>query len=107
MYYNKRITTRDNGNVVSHGQEESKLNSTINANTGPHYDIIIKSLFNKNDVATINNNLNSNKDLIIRACRIRTIPANIYLLVNNRNTRCEICSKLTIKTPERRQCFYC
>ena len=34
------------------------------------------------------------------------IPAGIYLLkVNNKNTRtrCEICSKLTIKTPERRQ----
>ena len=34
-----------------------------------------------------------------------TFPASIYLLkVNNRNTRrnCEICSKLTIKTPERR-----
>ena len=33
------------------------------------------------------------------------IPAGIFLLkVNNRNsrTRCEICSKLTIKTPERR-----
>ena len=33
-------------------------------------------------------------------------PAGIYLLkVNNRNTRtrCEICSKLTIKTPERRK----
>ena len=33
------------------------------------------------------------------------IPAGIYLLkVNNRNTRprCEICSKLTIKTPKRR-----
>ena len=33
-------------------------------------------------------------------------PANIYLLkVNNRNTRkrCEICSELTIKSPERRQ----
>ena len=42
------------------------------------------------------------------------IPAGIYLLkINNRNarTRCEICSKLTIKTPERRQasfwCRYC
>ena len=34
------------------------------------------------------------------------MPAGNYLLkVNNRNTRarCEICSKLTIKTPERRQ----
>ena len=32
-------------------------------------------------------------------------PANIYLFqVNNRNTkkRCEICTKLTIKAPERR-----
>ena len=75
MYYNKRITTRDNGNVVSHGQEESKLNSTLNANTGPHNDIIIKSLFNKNTVATINNNLNSNKDLIIRACRNKNNPS--------------------------------
>ena len=38
-------------------------------------------------------------------------PAGIYLLkVNNRNTRtrCEICSKLTIKTPERSfWCLYC
>ena len=34
-----------------------------------------------------------------------THPAGIYLLkVNNRNTRtrCEICSKLTMKTPEQR-----
>ena len=34
------------------------------------------------------------------------LPSGIYLLkVNNRNTRtrCEICSKLTIKTPDRRQ----
>ena len=41
-------------------------------------------------------------------------PAGIYLLkVNNRNTRtrCEICSKLTVKATERRQasfwCLYC
>ena len=34
-------------------------------------------------------------------------PANIYLFkVNNRNVakRCDVCSKLTIKTPARRQC---
>ena len=34
-------------------------------------------------------------------------PAGNYMFkVNNRNTRarCEICSKLAIKTPERRQC---
>ena len=33
-------------------------------------------------------------------------PVGIYMLkINNRNsrTRCEICLKLTIKTPERRQ----
>ena len=37
---------------------------------------------------------------------LRNIPANIYLFkVGNRNfrKRCEICSKLAIKTPERRQ----
>ena len=37
-------------------------------------------------------------------------PVGIFLLkVNNRNrTRCEICSKLTIKTPERRLApFWC
>ena len=35
-YYNKRITTRDNSNVQSHDKEESKLNSTITANSGAH-----------------------------------------------------------------------
>ena len=37
--------------------------------------------------------------------KVLNIPANIYLFkVNNRNTRkrCEIGSKLTTKTPERR-----
>ena len=46
--YNRRITTRDNNNVQSHDQEESKLNSTINANSGahtlPHDKIIKKSI---------------------------------------------------------------
>ena len=35
-YYNKWITTRDNGKVQSHDKEESKLNSTITANSGAH-----------------------------------------------------------------------
>ena len=35
-YYNKRITTRDNGKVQSHDKKESKLNSTITANSGAH-----------------------------------------------------------------------
>ena len=36
----------------------------------------------------------------------RRVPVGIYIFkVNNRNTRtrCQICSKLTIKTPERRR----
>ena len=56
-HHNKQITTRYNGNVQSHDQEESKLNSTINANSGAHtltHDNIIKSPFNKNNLATIN-----------------------------------------------------
>ena len=35
-YCNKRTTTRDNGNVESHDQKESKLNSTINVSSGAH-----------------------------------------------------------------------
>ena len=38
-----------------------------------------------------------------------TIPVSVYLLkVNNKNTKtwCEICSKLTIGTPQRRQWRY-
>ena len=41
-----------------------------------------------------------------RISKKRLIPAGIYLVkvINgNTRTRCEICSKLTIKTPERRQ----
>ena len=40
--------------------------------------------------------------------RMGNSPGGIYLFkVNNRNTRkrCEICSKLTIETPEQRQYF--
>ena len=38
-------------------------------------------------------------------CRVCNPAGNYMFKVNNRNsrTRCEICSKLTIKTPERRQ----
>ena len=35
-YYNKGITIRDNGNAQSDDQEEGKLDSTINANSGVH-----------------------------------------------------------------------
>ena len=57
-FYNKRTTTRVNGNVLSHDQEESKLNSTINANSGAHKltdHYIIKRPFNKNNLGTIKN----------------------------------------------------
>ena len=50
-YYNNGITTRDNGNVQSHDQGESKLNSTIHENDGAQTltdDKTIKSLFNNN-----------------------------------------------------------
>ena len=68
-------------------------------------------------------------DFVDFSCGPLISPAGIYpLKINNRNTgkRCEVCSKLTIKTPERRyrrrsgvfivnlyifhtlfQCFYC
>ena len=53
-YYNNRITIRDSGNVQFHDQEESKLTSTNNTNSGAHTitrDKIIP--FHDNDVATI------------------------------------------------------
>ena len=34
--YNKRITTRDNGNVQPHDKQKSKSNSNISANSGAH-----------------------------------------------------------------------
>ena len=50
----------------------------------------------------------ANWTFIVIAHLVILILAGIYLFkVSNRNTRtrCEICSKLTIKTPERRQFF--
>ena len=44
---NRRITTHDNGNFQFHDQEESKFNSTINANSDAHtrtHDYIIKKV---------------------------------------------------------------
>ena len=57
-YYNNWITTPDNGDVQSYDQGESKLNSTIIADSGAHTlkdDEIIKNPFNKNNVATAKN----------------------------------------------------
>ena len=54
--------------------------------------------------------------VIQQRCICHPFPVGIYMFkINNRNTRrrCEICSKLTIKTPERRQwrlgfkCAFC
>ena len=57
-YQNKRITTRDNGNVQSHAQEETKLNIIINANSGTHtltHEKIKKSPFSEKNLATTKN----------------------------------------------------
>ena len=67
--YNKWITTRDNGNAQPHDQEESKLNSIINTNSGAHTftheQIIKKSPFNKNNGATIKTNTILTKILLL------------------------------------------
>ena len=36
QYYNNQSTIRENGNVQSHDQEESKLNNSVNAKSGAH-----------------------------------------------------------------------
>ena len=55
--YNKRNTARDSCNVQSHDQEESKLNSTISADSVAHTlkndQWYRKSPFNKNNVETV------------------------------------------------------
>ena len=45
------------------------------------------------------------KEFIHLKCNENILAGNYMFKVNNRNTRtwCEICSKLTIKTPERRR----
>ena len=82
--YNELIITRDNGTVQSHDKEESKSNSAINVNSDAHtltHDQIIKSPFNKNNVATIKTNKiltrsyylalsNSRSFTILQPCRI-------------------------------------
>ena len=48
--------------------------------------------------------------IILKFAKRQLLPFGIYMFkVNNRNarTRCEICSKLTIKTLERHRYFYC
>ena len=48
----------------------------------------------------------SDKLVVVRL--LRTPAGNCMFKVNSKitTTRCEICSKLIIKTPERRQCLY-
>ena len=63
-------------NAQFHDLEESKLNSTINANSDAHtltHDKIIKSLFNTNNLATIKSKKNYKKDIITRVSQIGTI----------------------------------
>ena len=70
-YYNKRITTRDNGNVKFHDQEKIKLSSTVIAKGCAHTlteDKIVKSSFNKNK-ATIKKKYSSNQYLNTRVCQ--------------------------------------
>ena len=58
-YYNKHISTQDNGNVQTHDQEDSKLNSNIIVSSGAYAltgDKIIKSSFNKSNKPTFQTN---------------------------------------------------
>ena len=68
-------------NVQSHDQDQSKLGSSINANSVAYtlaygrkpYEKIIKSPFNKKsiqNVRTTKSKQNSNNDLITMTCRI-------------------------------------
>ena len=57
-YCNKHSTTRDNDNVQSHEEKESKLNSTIITSNGAYSligDKIMRYPFNESNVANIKN----------------------------------------------------
>ena len=69
------MTTCVNGNVQSYDQEESKLNSIVNTNSGAHtltHGKITKTPFNKNNEATIKSKQNAYRYLITRVCQIGT-----------------------------------
>ena len=75
-YCNKWITTRDNGNVQFHDQEESKLNIIINADSvGLRliHDKTMKSLLNKSKPVATKSKWNSNKYIVTGACGIGTM----------------------------------
>ena len=55
-YYKKQIATPDNGSFQFHDQEESKLNSTISANSGANTLTHEKVHSKNNNVATITTN---------------------------------------------------
>ena len=84
--------------------------------------LLKKGLHNRCEILWTAIVLNTNERLFTSSCtkgKVKcrrkpnvSFPTNIYLFkVNNRKTqkRRQICSKLTMKTPERRQfwCFYC
>ena len=76
------------------GSTKSKITKNENGENVPHLEITEVVLLHCN---IVNNNYQKNSRLLC-TCMYR-------LKVKNRNTRtrCEICSKLTINTPERRQ----
>ena len=79
--------------------------STISNQNWINKHTVINRLLQKSDKA-IKNKFKFNYICLPMRVVFRTHPADIYLLrVNNRNTRprCEIFSKLTINTTERRQ----
>ena len=62
------MPTHDNGNVQSHDQEESKLNSAINTNNVTHtltHEKTIKIPFNKNNIALVQVNKILTKILLL------------------------------------------
>lgn len=65
----------EKGDFESHGKEQSKLNSAIEANKGGHTltdGTTIKTPFHQYNVAIVKNKQDSNKDPFTIACLIGT-----------------------------------
>ena len=95
----------NNGNIRTMRETCSKLTIKTSERRQLYYSCV--SIVDFKQVMPGRNSLSGSSEKNLQRANDKK-PANIYLLkVSNRNTRkiWEICSKLTIKTPE--QCLYC
>ena len=85
-----------------HTKEKSLSNTQVRKNVSS-----FKNFSKEKEGASLIRNLTIERvDIFVSVIQLKTIPSNIYLFKVNKSyfrKRCELCSKLIIKTPKRRQ----